>query len=250
MTLFVLHIALDAASDTNLSTIAAITDDWLNALTLVDRSVMIFLQRPNRGQTGWGRKGGSLFAEIGLGQPELLGSIAYADQRTARAEALHPWFALRVKSNFERTAALHLRQRGYTEFLPMYESRTRWSDRVKSAERPLFPGYVFCSFDPQRRLPVLSSPGILHVVGIGKEPIPIDDHELEAVKLTLRSGLLVKPWPFLQVGERVVVERGPLAGVEGLVAQFKGAYRLVVSITLLQRSIAAEIDRDWIRPAA
>ena len=191
-----------------------------------------------------------MLADIDRGHQGLLESIAYASQSTAQTGVSHPWFALRVKSNFERTAALHLGQRGYTQFLPMYESRTRWSDRVKSVERPLFPGYVFCSFDPQRRLPVLSSPGILHVVGIGKEPIPIDDRELEAVRLTLRSGLLVKPWPFLQVGQRVVVERGPLAGVEGLVAQFKGAFRLVVSITLLQRSIAAEIDRDWIRPVA
>jgi len=164
-------------------------------------------------------------------------------------EQSHPWFALRVRSNFERTAAIHLRQRGLTEFLPTYTSKKRWSDRIKPVERPLFPGYVFCSFDPHHRLPVVSTPGVVHIVGTGRAPIPIPDNEMEALKATLLSGLLVKPWPFLTVGERVIVERGPLAGIEGLVAQFKGECRLVISISLLQRSIAAEIERDWVRPA-
>ena len=163
-----------------------------------------------------------------------------------RAE--YPWFALRVKSNFERVAASHLGQRGYHEYLPAYQTRSQWSDRVKVVERPLFPGYVFCSFDPSSRLPVLATPGVLHIVGIGKKPAPVDESELEAVRATLQSGLSVGPWPFLQVGERVVVDRGPLRGLEGLVTHLKGAYRLVISITLLQRSIAAEIDREWIRP--
>lgn len=132
----------------------------------------------------------------------------------------------------------------------MYTARIRWSDRVKTVEKPLFPGYVFCGFDPHRRLPILTTPGVLHIVGFGKEPVPVDDVELEAVRATLRSGLLVRPWPFLQVGERVVVERGPLAGVEGRISQFKGAFRLVVSISLLRRSIAAEIERGWIRPVS
>jgi transcription antitermination factor NusG len=163
-----------------------------------------------------------------------------------RAE--YPWFALRVKSNFERVAASHLGQRGYHEYLPSYQTRSQWSDRVKIVERPLFPGYVFCSFDPSSRLPVLATPGVLHIVGIGKKPARVDESELEAVRATLQSGLSVGPWPFLQVGERVVVDRGPLRGLEGLVTHLKGAYRLVISITLLQRSIAAEIEREWIRP--
>jgi transcription antitermination factor NusG len=158
------------------------------------------------------------------------------------------WFALRVKSNFERTTTLHLRQRGYQGFLPTYTTHKRWSDRIKTVEKPLFPGYVFSNFDPNRRLPILTTPGVLHIVGFGKEPLPIDTNELEAVWATLRSGVLVRPWPYLQVGERVTVERGPLAGVEGLVQRLKGAFRLVVSITILQRSIAAEVDREWIRP--
>lgn len=160
------------------------------------------------------------------------------------------WFALRVRSNFERLTALHLRQRGYQEFLPEYVAQNRWSDRVKIFHKPLFPGYVFCRFDPTDRLPVLTTPGVVHVVGIGRDPAPIDDREIDAVWVTHRSGVLFKPWPFLKMGDRVRVERGPLAGVEGVVEHFRGDCRLVVSISLLQRSIAADIDRNWIRPAA
>lgn len=159
-----------------------------------------------------------------------------------------PWFALRVRSNFEQTASLHLRQRGLEAYLPTYHTRTRWSDRIKSTERPLFPGYLFCSFDRQRRLRVLTSPGVIYAVGIGKEPIPIDPSEMEALQAMLRSGVPVMPWRYLRVGEPVVVERGPLAGVEGTVVDFKGSCRLVISVSLLQRSISAEIEREWIRP--
>ncbi len=205
---------------------------------------------------GWGGKGGSVFGERRLSGafsqatglesvPCGLASAVLAHQELVSTQQ---WYALRVKSNFERTTAQHLRERGYQEFLPTYTIRSRWSDRVKSVEKPLFPGYVFCVFDAHARLPVLTTPGVLHIVGIGREPVPVDSLEMEAVWMTLRSGLLLRPWPFLQVGETVVVERGPLTGVEGIVTRFKGAYRLVVSISLLQRSIAAEIERDWIRP--
>jgi transcription antitermination factor NusG len=159
-----------------------------------------------------------------------------------------PWFAVRVKSNCERTVATLLEQRGYQRFLPTCKVRTCWSDRVKSADRILFPGYVFCSFNPYCRLPILSTPGVLHVVGIGKEPTPVSEVEMRALWTTLQSGVAVGPWPYLRSGDWVVVERGALAGVEGIVTHLKGDYRLVVSIALLQRSIAAEIERDWVRP--
>ena len=215
-----------------------------------------FFAPPKREFRGCERKGGSLSEEAYLtgSEPMLSGSTATWGQplrvTPSRLEipSTHQWFALRVKSNFERITAMHLRQRGYEEFLPLYGSRKRWSDRLKSVEKPLFPGYIFCSFDPLLRLPILTTPGVLHVVGIGKEPVPIDQREVEAVWTTLQSGLLVSPWPFLESGQKVIVERGPLAGVEGIVTEVKRACRLVVSVTLLQRSISAEIERDWIRP--
>jgi transcription antitermination factor NusG len=159
-----------------------------------------------------------------------------------------PWFAVRVKSNREWAVATLLGQRGYQRFLPTCKVRARWSDRIKSADRILFPGYVFCSFNPADRLPILSTPGVLHVVGVGKEPAAVPEVEMNALWTTLQSGVTVGPWPYLCSGDRVVVERGALAGVEGIVTHIKGGCRLVVSIALLQRSIAAEIDRDWVRP--
>ena len=88
---------------------------------------------------------------------------------------LLPWFALRVRSNFEKVTSQILRQKGYEAFLPTYFSRNRWSDRVKTVERPLFPGYLFCRFDQADRLPILVTPGVVGVVGLGKIPVPIPD---------------------------------------------------------------------------
>lgn len=173
--------------------------------------------------------------------------MAYEPQADPSQSPL-PWFAVRVKSNCEWTVATLLDQKGYQRFLPTCKVRTHWSDRIKTADRILFPGYVFCSFNPHHRLPILSTPGVLHVVGVGKEPAPVPEVEMSALWTTLQSGVVVGPWPYLQAGDWVVVERGALAGVEGIITNFKGGYRLVVSIALLQRSIAAEIERDWVRP--
>jgi transcription antitermination factor NusG len=161
---------------------------------------------------------------------------------------LFPWFAVRVRSNYERTAAVHLRERGYEEFSPSYKVERRWSDRKKTIEKFLFPGYVFSRLDPLNRLPVLTVPGVVGLVGLGKTPSPIPDHEIENIRTMVQSGLLVQPWPFLEVGQRVVIERGPLTSVEGILQDIKGKFRLVVSIALLQRSVSAEVDRDWVRP--
>jgi transcription antitermination factor NusG len=112
----------------------------------------------------------------------------------------------------------------------------------------LFPGYVYCRLNPDDRLPVLSIPGVVGLVGFGKGPTAIPDHEIEDIRTIVGSGLLVSPWPFLKVGQVVLIERGPLAGVEGILQEVKKTFRLVVSIQLLQRSVSTEIDRDWIRP--
>jgi transcription antitermination factor NusG len=112
----------------------------------------------------------------------------------------------------------------------------------------LFPGYVFSRLNPHDRLPVLTVPGVVSVVGFGKLPTAIPDHEIENIRTMVQSGLLMKPWPFLEVGQRVLIERGPLAGVEGILQDVKGRFRLVVSISLLQRSVSAEVDRTWVRP--
>ena len=161
-----------------------------------------------------------------------------------------PWFALRVRSNHERVAALHLREQGYEEFCPAYKSERQWSDRKKTMEQSLFPGYVFCRMNPDERRPVLMMPGVVNVVSFGSQPAAIPDQEIEDVRAMVRSGLLVTPWPFLSVGQTVVLERGPLAGVEGILQEIRKTFRLVVSVRLLQRSVATEVDRAWVRPIA
>jgi transcription antitermination factor NusG len=97
-------------------------------------------------------------------------------------------------------------------------------------------------------LPILTTPGVIAIVGAGKTPIPVADEEIATVRAVLRSGLAAQPCPFLNVGAGVYIERGPLAGIEGIVTNLNKKYRLVISVTLLQRSVAVEIDREWARP--
>ena len=164
------------------------------------------------------------------------------------AVEVHPWFAVRVRSNFERVAELHLRDRGYAPFAPSYKVERQWSDRKKEIERSLFPGYVFCRLNQHDRLPVLTVPGVVGLVGFGKTPAAIPEEEIARIQRLVESGLLVKPCPFLEVGQTVLIERGPLAGMEGILAEEKGQYRLVVSVHLLRRSVAAEVERTSVRP--
>jgi transcription antitermination factor NusG len=160
----------------------------------------------------------------------------------------YPWFALQTRSRHENLVANQLRGKGYDLFLPVYKSRRRWSDRVKELELPLFPGYLFCRFNPLDRLPILVTPGVIQIVGIGKNPAPVDDAEIGTLQSAVQSGLPRQPWPFLQIGQRVRVTYGPLHGLEGILLSFKGRHRLVFSVTLLQRSVAVEVDEAWIEP--
>lgn len=158
----------------------------------------------------------------------------------------YPWFAIRVKANRELVTAVALRSRGYEEFVPMYRCRRRWSDRVKDVHLPLFPGYVFGRFDSSDRLPVLTIPGVVHLVGIGRTPVPVENAEIEALQAVARSGIPTKPWPFLRVGDRIVLGTGPLRGTAGILLSEKDDDRLIISVTLLQRSVSVEIDRGWV----
>jgi len=161
---------------------------------------------------------------------------------------LRRWFAVRVKSQRERGIAASIGSKGFEEFLPLYQCRRRWSDRMKSMELPLFPGYVFCRIDPLIRLPILTVPGVLHFVGIGRIPAPIDDAEMAAIQCAVRSGLRVEPSAYLEIGQRVRLEEGPLAGLEGILIEIRKQYRVVVSLSLLKRSVAVEIERHWVTP--
>ncbi len=167
---------------------------------------------------------------------------------TGCGKVTHPWFALQVRGRYENYVATFLHGKGYEWFLPLYKSRRRWSDRIKELELPLFPGYVFCRFNLQKRLPVLLTPGVIRIVGIGRAPLPIDEEEITAIQTVVNSGLPTQPWQFLQIGQRVRIEYGALCGLEGILLELKGHHRIVVSVTLLQRSVAVEIDTDWVSP--
>jgi transcription antitermination factor NusG len=158
------------------------------------------------------------------------------------------WFALQVRSRYESFVAAHLGGRGFEWFLPLYKSRRRWSDRFEEIEQPLFPGYVFCRLDPFDRLPILTTPGVFQIVGAGKTPLPIDESEIAAIQATIKSGLPSQPWPFLQIGQTVRIEDGPLRGLEGILLESRGHHRLVLSVTLLQRSIAVQLEAASVRP--
>lgn len=158
------------------------------------------------------------------------------------------WFALQVNSKREALIAASLRMKGYEEFLPQYSEPRKSASRVREISLPLFPGYVFCRLDLSHRiLPVLTTPGVIGVVGIGRTPIAVDDAEIDAIKAAVEFGK-IEPYPRLAVGQSVEMTNGPLAGCEGVIVRIRNSWRLVISVTLLQRSIAVEIDRDWARP--
>jgi transcription antitermination factor NusG len=158
------------------------------------------------------------------------------------------WFALQIRSRWEGTTAALLRGKGLETLLPTYTTKRKWSDRFKVVEAPLFPGYVFCRFDVHNRLPVLITPGVISVVGRGKTPIAVDEKEILSIQAAIGSGIHLEPWPYLEIGERVRVKDDVLDGMEGILTNFKGSDRVVISVTLLRRSVALEIDRSRISP--
>ena len=157
------------------------------------------------------------------------------------------WFALTAKPRHEKVAAENLRVKGLESFLPLYRARRQWTDRAQSVELPLFPGYVFCRFAYSSRLPVLNTPGVTSVVSFSDVPTPVADDEISRVRAIQASGLPSRPWPYLRAGQRARIERGALAGLEGVLIREKDAFRVVVSVELLRRAVAVEIDRDMIR---
>lgn len=172
-------------------------------------------------------------------------------------EMSYPWFALQVRSRYENIVSAHLDGRGYEWFLPQYKVRSRWSDRFKEIERPLFPGYLFCRLNPLNRLPILTIPGVVVIVGTAKTPVPVDETEIAAIQAAVKSGLPSQPMQFLQVGQRVRINHGPLCGLEGILLDFRGRDHLVLSVTLLQRSIAVQLEnaavtsipqKPWVSP--
>jgi transcription antitermination factor NusG len=156
------------------------------------------------------------------------------------------WFALAVKPRFDKSVAQALEMKGYETLLPLYKKHHKYGTRSRFSELPLFPGYVCCRFDAQSRLPILTTPGVIQVLGAGNMPVPLADVEVNSLKTALKANHPVVPYPFVDAGQRVRINSGALAGVEGIVISFTQRVRLVLSITLLQRSVLLEIDRHLV----
>lgn len=159
------------------------------------------------------------------------------------------WFALWVRPKHEKKVSYILAQKGIEQLLPLYRARRQWSDRNKEVDLPLFPGYVFSQFDPTFRVPILNTPGVIDIVRMGSSLASVADAEITALQSLMRAGLPCQPWPYLETGQPVEIENGPFAGLTGKVIKIKKVARLVLSVTLLHRSVLVEIDRDWVRPA-
>lgn len=164
----------------------------------------------------------------------------------APQSALAPgyWYAVHTRSNYEKKVASQLGQRGIVNYLPVWKEVHGWTDRQKVVEVPLFRGYIFARFEDsgRSRLNILQTPGVARIVGTcgGIEPIP--DAEIAAIQQLLTSGLKCAPHPFLREGDWVRVISGPLEGVEGLFLRRKSPTRLLISVSLISQSVAAEIE--------
>jgi transcription antitermination factor NusG len=156
-----------------------------------------------------------------------------------------PWYAIRVRTATEKTVKLHLENAGYESFLPLAKCTHRWSDGPEELEVPLFPGYLFCRMNPRHRLPILQAPGVVQIFGVGEEPIPAQEEEIAAIQRVAKSGLASMPWPYLRGGNVARIQEGPLKGLTGIVVKLKSGTKLVLPVSLLQLSVAVEIDRHW-----
>ena len=158
------------------------------------------------------------------------------------------WFALVVKPRFDKAVGRTLEAKGYQTLVPTYRKYHTYGARSKVTELPLFPGYVCCRFDMRSSLPILSTPGVIRVVGTRSVPTPLSEIEIDSLQAAMRANLPVQPFPFVNAGQRVRITGGVLAGMEGIVLAPKPKLRLILSITLLQRSVLLEIDQDQVSP--
>ena len=159
-----------------------------------------------------------------------------------------PWIALVVRPRAERSVQEGLTNRGLETFVAWHGVRCRWSDRVKILRQNLFPGYVFCRSTFSERRLVMSQGGVRGLVSFDSRPALIPNDEISSLRCAVESQLPLGPWPFLRVGQRVRIDKGLLAGLEGTLARDATAWRVVVSISALQRSVAVQVDRDMISP--
>lgn len=158
------------------------------------------------------------------------------------------WYALHVRSRAELAVARQIDQKGYEPFVPLWRSERRWADRSRILELPLFPSYVFCRVTGASAGRIVTTPGVIRIVAAGGLPLPVDDAEIDALRRVAHADAPVEPWPHVGLGTRVELGAGPLRGIQGVLTQVTNGRRLIVSVSLLQRSVAVEIDGHDVRP--
>jgi transcription antitermination factor NusG len=158
------------------------------------------------------------------------------------------WWAIYTRHQHEKSVFNGLLAKNFEVFLPMYESLRRWKDRNKLIAFPLFPCYVFVRGGLDRKLQVLTTPGVHKVLYRGEDIASIPDQEIESIRRSLDANCRIEPHPFLKRGDRVRVTRGTLEGVEGILVRKKGLCRLILSVDMLAQSVAVEIDTADVVP--
>lgn len=154
-----------------------------------------------------------------------------------------PWRVLHVVANHEKRVARHLTARSHEHYLPLYAVRSKWTDRVVDLERPLFAGYVFVRFQLESRLSVVSTPGVLHLLGGGAGEV-VSVAEIERIRDGLASGCILRPHPAVSIGELVHVHRGVFAGVEGIVAELRQQCKVIITLAATKQCFSLEVDLD------
>ncbi|MGH9446743.1 MAG: transcription termination/antitermination protein NusG [Terriglobia bacterium] len=153
-----------------------------------------------------------------------------------------PWYALYTRHQHEKLVAETLARKAFNVFLPIYEATHRWKDRLKQLSLPLFPSYVFVKGGLDRQLQIMTTPGVYSIVASAGRAAAIPEEQIDAVKRMVEGPLRVEPHPFLKCGDAVRVTTGPLQGIEGILVRKKNVTRLVLSIEMLTKSVAVEID--------
>lgn len=158
------------------------------------------------------------------------------------AEVNPGWYAIYTRHQHEKVIARLLSEKGFEVFLPVQSVARRWKDRTKQVSLPLFPCYVFIWGGLERRFDIVTTPGFHSFVGFGDQPVTIPQEQIEAIRLAFASGSRIEPYPFLRFGDKVRIRSGPLEGIEGILVRKKKSVRLVLSVELLEKSVAVEVD--------
>lgn len=161
-----------------------------------------------------------------------------------------PWFAVSVKPRMEASVRAGLEGKGYECFLPSYAMGQMASKATKENRTPLFPGYVFCRIDSDRKSLIVTTPGVIRIIGCGRVPSAIDDHEILSLQKVVESRVSIQPLPNLQIGNLLVITDGPLSGVVGVLETVNRRQHLVLSVTLLGRSVLVEVEPEWVRTSS